>query len=179
MPTRVLFLTTDGIIHFGSQFRILMWQIIRASLDDGVKEARALLHDWLVILTAQYNDYYKLAQFEQTSTSNRLDVAFSKCPQLQALPRHVFALLRSPLLRSHEEGVHPDHRIYLQCLFRYNSALIMQNIVGHTIELISTLKKTLRLMLWVHTIYQSRGASWSLDCFYWIENCVHFQDFQP
>uniref|UniRef100_A0A7I4EH88 Sec23/sec24 transport family protein n=1 Tax=Physcomitrium patens TaxID=3218 RepID=A0A7I4EH88_PHYPA len=96
---------------------VLTHKIIRASLDDGVKEARALLHDWLVILTAQYNDYYKLAQFEQPNTYSKLDVAFSRCPQLQALPRHVFALLRSQLLRTHEEGVHPDHRIYLQCLF--------------------------------------------------------------
>ncbi|XP_073392441.1 protein transport protein SEC23 D-like [Physcomitrium patens] len=91
--------------------------IVRASLDEGVKEARALLHDWLVILTAQYNYYCKLAQFEQPSTHSRLDVAFSGCPQLQALPRLIFALLRNQLLRSHEEGVHPDHRIYLQCLF--------------------------------------------------------------
>ncbi|CAL5406971.1 unnamed protein product [Camellia sinensis] len=34
------------------------------------------------------------------------------------LPRLVFALLHNPLLRFHEEGVHPDYRIYLQCLFR-------------------------------------------------------------
>ncbi|CAN6332904.1 unnamed protein product [Urochloa humidicola] len=33
------------------------------------------------------------------------------------VPQLVFALLRSPLLRLHEEGVHPDYRIYLQCLF--------------------------------------------------------------
>nr|XP_024383708.1 protein transport protein Sec24B-like isoform X2 [Physcomitrium patens] len=96
---------------------VLTHKIVRASLDEGVKEARALLHDWLVILTAQYNDYCKLAQFEQPSTHSRLDVAFSGCPQLQALPRLIFALLRNQLLRSHEEGVHPDHRIYLQCLF--------------------------------------------------------------
>lgn len=96
---------------------VLTHKIIRASLDDGVKEARALLHDWLVILTAQYNDYYKLAQYIDPMSMSRLDVAFSKVPKLQALPRHVFALLRNPLLRSHEEGVHPDHRIYLQCLF--------------------------------------------------------------
>ena len=155
-----------------------MWQIIRASLDDGVKEARALLHDWLVILTAQYNDYYKFAQFAQPSSSNRLDVAFSKCPQLQALPRHVFALLRSPLLRSHEEGVHPDHRIYLQCLFRYKYTGYGIYCGPHTIELVYTLKNTLRLILCVHSIYQPRGPNWSLDCFYWIENSVHFKDFQ-
>ncbi|CAN5956796.1 unnamed protein product [Sphagnum jensenii] len=64
--------------------RVLTHEVIQASLEDGVKEACALLHDWLVILTAQYNEYNKLAH---------------------------------PLLRSHEEGVHPDHCIYLQCLF--------------------------------------------------------------
>jgi len=96
---------------------VLTHKIIQASLEDGVKEARALLHDWLVILTAQYNEYNKLAQFGQPDNSNRVDATFSKCQPLQALPRHVFALLRSSLLRSHEEGVHPDHRIYLQCLF--------------------------------------------------------------
>ncbi len=32
-----------------------MKQIIHATLEDGVKEACALLHDWLLILTAQYN----------------------------------------------------------------------------------------------------------------------------
>ncbi|CAM6129440.1 unnamed protein product [Calypogeia fissa] len=95
---------------------ILTHKIIKASLDEGVKEGRILLHDWLVILTAQYNEFYKLARFGDSSSFNRLDVAFSNCPQLQPLPRHVFALLRSPLLRLHEEGVHPDYRIYLQCL---------------------------------------------------------------
>uniref|UniRef100_A0A452Z7N8 Sec23/Sec24 helical domain-containing protein n=1 Tax=Aegilops tauschii subsp. strangulata TaxID=200361 RepID=A0A452Z7N8_AEGTS len=33
------------------------------------------------------------------------------------IPQFVFGLLRSPLLRLHEEGIHPDYRIYLQCLF--------------------------------------------------------------
>lgn len=77
-----------------------------------------LLHDWLVILIAQYNDAYKLLQYRNgSSTTAHVDVAFSQCPQLQHLPRLVFALLRNPLLRFHEEGVHPDYRIYLQCLF--------------------------------------------------------------
>lgn len=79
-----------------------------------------LLHDWLVILTAQYNDAYRLVQYRNgSSITSQVDVAFSQCPQLQHLPRLVFALLRNPLLRFHEEGVHPDYRIYLQCLFRY------------------------------------------------------------
>ncbi|KAK2980179.1 hypothetical protein RJ640_007269 [Escallonia rubra] len=97
---------------------ILVHKVILASLEKGVREGRALLHDWLVLLTAQYNDACKLVQHEHGSSTNvHIDVAFSQCPQLQPLPRLVFALLRNPLLRFHEEGVHPDYRIYLQCLF--------------------------------------------------------------
>ncbi|KAG6778194.1 hypothetical protein POTOM_018047 [Populus tomentosa] len=97
---------------------ILVHKVILASLEQGVREGRMLLHDWLVILTAQYNDASKIVQFKNGgSLTARVDVAFSQCPQLQPLPRLVFALLRNPLLRFHEEGVHPDYRIYLQCLF--------------------------------------------------------------
>ncbi|XP_035841182.1 protein transport protein Sec24D isoform X2 [Helianthus annuus] len=97
---------------------ILVHKVILASLSEGVREGRMLLHDWLVILTAQYNDVCKIASSEfRSSTGSLIDVTFSQCPQLQALPRLVFALLRNPLLRFHEEGIHPDYRIYLQCLF--------------------------------------------------------------
>ncbi|XP_010557420.1 PREDICTED: protein transport protein SEC23 [Tarenaya hassleriana] len=97
---------------------LLVHKVILASLDQGVREGRALLHDWLVILTAQYNDAFKLVQYKNgNSMISQIDVSFSQCPQLQPLPRLVFALTRNPLLRFHEEGVHPDFRIYLQCLF--------------------------------------------------------------
>lgn len=102
-------------------YRNYFWlQVILVSLEDGVREGRALLHDWLVILTAQYNDAYNLVQYKNgnKSMSSQIDITFSQCPQLEPLPRLVFALLRNPLLRFHEEGVHPDYRIYLQCLFR-------------------------------------------------------------
>ncbi|PQM39929.1 protein transport protein SEC24 [Prunus yedoensis var. nudiflora] len=97
---------------------LLVHKVILASLEQGVREGRMLLHDWLVILTAQYNEAYKLVQLKNgSSVIGQVDVAFSQCPELQSLPRLVFALLRNPLLRFHEEGVHPDFRIYLQCLF--------------------------------------------------------------
>ncbi|KAL3752313.1 hypothetical protein ACJRO7_013033 [Eucalyptus globulus] len=97
---------------------LLVHKVISASLEQGVREGRMLLHDWLVILTAQYNDAYKLIQPKNGSPVNtQVDVAFLQCPQLQTLPHLIFALLRNPLLRFHEEGVHPDYRIYLQCLF--------------------------------------------------------------
>lgn len=91
-----------------------------------------LLHDWLVILTAQYNDACKNVQ----SIAAHIDAEFSQCPQLQPLPRMIFALLRNPLLRFHEEGVHPDYRIYLQCLFRYvlcvQPSLLLLEIIWNT-----------------------------------------------
>lgn len=98
---------------------LLVHKVILASLEHGVREGRALLHDWLVILTAQYNEAFKLVQYRNGGglMTGQIDNAFSQCPQLQHLPRLVFALLRNPLLRFHEEGVHPDYRIYLQCLF--------------------------------------------------------------
>ncbi|KAM7496929.1 hypothetical protein LguiA_021343 [Lonicera macranthoides] len=97
---------------------ILVHKVILASLEQGVREGRMLLHDWLVILAAQYNEACKLVQYDHgIPRTTHIDVAFSQCPQLQPLPRLVFALLRNPLLRLHEEGVHPDYRIYLQCLF--------------------------------------------------------------
>lgn len=106
------------LVNYCSYF--LLSQVILASLEQGVREGRMLLHDWLVILTAQYNDVCKIVQFDHKGpTTVNIDVSFSQCPQLQPLPRLVFALLRNPLLRFHEEGVHPDYRIYLQCLFRY------------------------------------------------------------
>ncbi|RRT74508.1 hypothetical protein B296_00003755 [Ensete ventricosum] len=75
-----------------------------ASLEKGVREGRLLIHDWLVILLSQYHDAYKLVRYENGSSTSNIDVAFTQCPQLQSLPRLVFALLRSPLLRFHEEG---------------------------------------------------------------------------
>ncbi|XP_054812670.1 protein transport protein SEC23 D [Prosopis cineraria] len=97
---------------------LLVHKVILASLKEGVREGRMLLQDWLVLLTAQYNDVHKLVQYGSgSSLSSQIDVSFSQCPQLQPLPRLIFALLRNPLLRFHEEGIHPDYRIYLQCLF--------------------------------------------------------------
>ncbi|GAV70341.1 zf-Sec23_Sec24 domain-containing protein/Sec23_trunk domain-containing protein/Sec23_helical domain-containing protein/Sec23_BS domain-containing protein [Cephalotus follicularis] len=96
---------------------VLVHKVILATLEQGVREGRILLHDWLVILTAQYNETLKHGYNNGNSVTAQIDVAFSQCPQLQPIPRLIFALLRHPLLRLHEEGVHPDYRIYLQCLF--------------------------------------------------------------
>ncbi|OIW08495.1 hypothetical protein TanjilG_03171 [Lupinus angustifolius] len=97
---------------------LLVHKVILVSLEEGVREGRILLQEWLVILIAQYNDAHKLIQYSNgSSIRSQIDIVFSQSPQLQPLPRLIFALLRNPLLRFHEEGVHPDYRIYLQCLF--------------------------------------------------------------
>ncbi len=75
----------------------------QASVEDGVKEARALVHDWLVILTAQYNEYNKLAQFRQPDNSNRVDATFSMCFPLQALPLQVH-FCEAPFYRAMRRG---------------------------------------------------------------------------
>jgi hypothetical protein len=44
----------------------------------GVKEGRLLLHDWLVIFTAQYNDAHKIVECGKPGTTGSLDVAYSQ-----------------------------------------------------------------------------------------------------
>ncbi|CAL5331643.1 unnamed protein product [Camellia sinensis] len=116
----------------------------KCHVEKGVREGRMLLHDWLVILTAQYNDACKVVQCEHgNSTTSHIDVAFSQCPQLQPLPFLVFALLHNPLLCFHEEGVHPDYRIYLQCLFR----LIIEKMIIRCLCLLLLILKLILLDL--------------------------------
>ncbi|KAL6652852.1 hypothetical protein ACP70R_011777 [Stipagrostis hirtigluma subsp. patula] len=95
---------------------ILIHQVIWASLSD-VQEARLLLQDWLVIAIAQYNKAYKNVRSGGDTEIYGIDVDFSHCSQLQPLSRFVFAILLSPLLQLNGEGIHPDYRTYLQCLF--------------------------------------------------------------
>jgi hypothetical protein len=57
---------------------ILVHKVISASLEQGVKEGRLLLHDWLVILTVQYNDAHKIVEFGKPGTTGSLDVAYSQ-----------------------------------------------------------------------------------------------------
>ncbi|TVU14632.1 hypothetical protein EJB05_38110 [Eragrostis curvula] len=91
---------------------ILVHQVILASLSDLV-EARLLLQDWLVTVITQYNKAYQ----NVASGGGAIDVSFLHCSQLQPLSRFVFSILLSPLLQVSSEGIHPDYRTYLQCLF--------------------------------------------------------------
>lgn len=70
-----------------------------------------------------------------------------------------------------------------RCMWK--SIITLTTIVNmhHNIELISTLK-TLCILMWAHTIYQSTIISiscprYKYDLFYWIENNMHLNIFQP
>ncbi|KAF6996105.1 hypothetical protein CFC21_012492 [Triticum aestivum] len=98
----------EAVLH------ILVHKVILVSLENGVREGRNSVHDWLAILITRYNDALRS---DPRTPESHIDIDFSQCPHLQMIPQFVFGLLRSPLLRLHEEGIHPDYRIYLQCLF--------------------------------------------------------------
>lgn len=75
-------------------------------MSDGLSEAKALLQDWLVILTSQYNQYGSL----NNSSARNIDVTFAKYANMQMLPRLVYGLSRSRMLAA---DTSEDERIYL------------------------------------------------------------------
>eukprot|EP00958_Prasinococcus_capsulatus_P025539 scaffold4372_cov397-Prasinococcus_capsulatus_cf.AAC.23 len=108
---------------------MLVHKIIRAIMEEGVEEGRLLLQDWLVILTANYNEQYRLLQAGNVSAS-KIDTSFSACDQLQPLPRLVFSLLRSDLLRLPREGASLDRRTHLHYLMSRLEPRFIQCLVG-------------------------------------------------
>ncbi|KAL0460046.1 UNVERIFIED_CONTAM: hypothetical protein Slati_0631800 [Sesamum latifolium] len=128
---------------------ILVHELILTSLEQEVWKSRMSLHEWLVSLTARCNEAFRIAEYKRRGLATAgVDVAFHQCPQLQVLPRLVFALLQNPLLRSHEEGVNPDYRIYLHCLFSdkqafphhsLNSAAITRMVARYSSLMLTTL----------------------------------------
>ncbi|KAF3332055.1 protein transport protein SEC23-like protein [Carex littledalei] len=100
---------------------ILVHKVILASLEEGVREGRNLLTDWLVILTAQYETQKPSVSDNNGSLMSQIDVSFSQCPELQPLPRLIFALLRNSLLRLHEEEPSSLHKAIYPVLMSYSS----------------------------------------------------------
>jgi hypothetical protein len=93
---------------------ILVHKVISASLEQGVKEGRLLLHDWLVILISQYNDAYKIVEFGKPGTTGSLDVAFSHCPQLQSFTLACLARLLDSILHGF---------LHIPFCFRFRAAI--------------------------------------------------------
>ncbi len=95
---------------------LLTHKIIRSSLDEGIKEARELLQDWMTILLTNYNEHVATLTGPKRGTKI-LDTTFSKYPNLKHLSRLVFGLLKNPLLSA--DTTDADYWSYLHALYRY------------------------------------------------------------
>ena len=93
----------------------LAHKILATAEEKGLAEARLLLSDWLVILTSRFNHETGVARFDPKDAA-AVDGAFTSCVPLQQMPRMVFALLRSTMLRP--RGVQPDERTRARALAR-------------------------------------------------------------
>lgn len=94
---------------------LLAHKILATAEEKGLAEARLLLSDWLVILTSRFNHETGVARFDPKDAA-AVDGAFTSCVPLQQMPRMVFALLRSTMLRP--RGVQPDERTRARALAR-------------------------------------------------------------
>jgi hypothetical protein len=83
---------------------LLAHKALRAAASDGVGEARLMLTDWLAALVARASEAFP------SGSGATPDASLSACAPLAPLPRAVFGLLCSPLLRALR--AHPDARAH-------------------------------------------------------------------
>jgi Sec23/Sec24 trunk domain/Sec23/Sec24 helical domain len=107
-------------VHADVLIGLMTQQIIQVTLQQDVSEARSLLQQWLINLMVSYHMHVvkirrKAGLMEQIPAPEALDPLFDNAPALQFVPRFVFAMLKNGLLTT--DVVHPDVRIYLQCLY--------------------------------------------------------------
>jgi hypothetical protein len=95
--------------HLDSVVALLVHKVLRASLDEGIREGCALLRDWLIIFLLKYNQMIG-------SKANELDITLNRYPNLRDLPTLVFSFLKHPLLRPLPQHS-ADYWIFLQCLY--------------------------------------------------------------
>ncbi len=83
---------------------LLAQKALRVATADGVAEARLMLTEWLAALVARASEAFP------SGAGATPDASFVACPPLMPLPRAVFGLLCSPLLRALR--AHPDARAH-------------------------------------------------------------------
>eukprot|EP01105_Mastigella_eilhardi_P020603 TRINITY_DN4919_c0_g2_i1.p1 TRINITY_DN4919_c0_g2~~TRINITY_DN4919_c0_g2_i1.p1 ORF type:complete len:704 (-),score=147.06 TRINITY_DN4919_c0_g2_i1:92-1897(-) len=90
---------------------LLSQKIMRASLEQGLAEARLLVQDFVVLLATHYIEIAPAT----AAAPRSLDFAFTTCPSIAPLPRLLFGLLKCPLMGT--DTVSPDTWIYYHSLF--------------------------------------------------------------
>ncbi|KAL6760798.1 hypothetical protein V8C86DRAFT_2548426 [Haematococcus lacustris] len=93
---------------------LLLHKIMRAARSRGTQRARLLLRDWLAGLATNYHTACHPDLEPAALQQLPVDLNFAAAPPLQAMPRLVYALLRSPLLAPPVEGQHPDLLAFLE-----------------------------------------------------------------
>ena len=83
---------------------LLAHKALRAAEEDGVAEARVMLTDWLAALVARASEAFP------SGAGATPDASLAACAPLAPLPRAVYGLLCSPLLRALR--THPDARAH-------------------------------------------------------------------
>lgn len=76
---------------------LLVHKVMRAAEEQGFREGRLLLQDWLTMLLAKH----AIATRPRHATHAPSARPEALCDALRDVPRWVFALLRGPLLSSH------------------------------------------------------------------------------
>eukprot|EP00698_Gefionella_okellyi_P013115 TRINITY_DN3572_c1_g2_i3.p2 TRINITY_DN3572_c1_g2~~TRINITY_DN3572_c1_g2_i3.p2 ORF type:complete len:321 (-),score=77.66 TRINITY_DN3572_c1_g2_i3:506-1468(-) len=94
---------------------VMVHKVTRAIAESGLTVARAKLIDWLSVVVARYNWSTQPALRGAHTVERQLDLRFSKHKYLTVLPRLVYGLFQSAMLRP---NVHPDVRIAMQCVYR-------------------------------------------------------------
>ena len=74
-----------------------MHKVMRAAEEQGFREGRLLLQDWMVVLLAKHALATRPRHGKHVPSAD----PEALCASLRAVPRWVFALLRGPLLSSH------------------------------------------------------------------------------
>jgi len=128
--TRVRVGSTPAHLHASADsaaiFSLLTHKLLRAALDDGIREARLNLQDWLTILYSRYKEHsaVKPAGGQAAARSpppapappSVNDLEFAQHPNLAILPKLAFALMKNDLLHMSTD---PDKWSLLQCFYRF------------------------------------------------------------
>ncbi|CAD7704802.1 unnamed protein product [Ostreobium quekettii] len=95
---------------------MLLHKVLAATEKEGKQQAALLLQDWLVILAASYDKLTHRHGEGQLHEQGQPFVPFEDCEALQAVPRLVYGLLRSPLMLGGQVGplAHPDLPTFLR-----------------------------------------------------------------
>eukprot|EP01133_Synstelium_polycarpum_P010318 gene10318-12030_t len=120
VPVAILANEFFSSIDLETTISLLTHKIIKESLEMGIIESRLLLVGWLANIVTKYNENVVI----MSSIQSEIDLTFIHVPHLRPLPRYVFALLKSPLLRvlgkDNEESAYSkrsDDWVYCQYVY--------------------------------------------------------------